>query len=531
MSRWDLLDGPVVEGDPAGVRLLAAASDRASEAAADARHGLQTVGGDIAGSIWSGAMADRFAEVFSPIAPDLGHMAESYDRVSAALRDYATELERIQVAARQALARAELAQARRDAAGPALAAAQDRVRSLTRQLNDVGADLSSKTQQRAVTDPNDVATIALLDDAIARARENQHRVSGALNTATSEVRAHQRDLDEADRALGQERTVAGSLRADHLAAERQAAERIRDAVHWRLRNKSMFDKAAGWTREQLDAARDLLRDPAGALQAGFFKAQEILERISAVLDRITKVLMPVLAVLAVVAAVVLVVKAPFLIPLALAFAGKAVGVAWKTKTLVDLAKIAMDAGILVTGRSTGTTVNPRTGRKVTPGGIIQDSARLGIKLGTGKIGKTLGGSTKRVVGPHSLFRTHTDKVRRQGTEKVRRQAADEARRQGTDKVRRQTTDEARRQGTDEARRQGTDEARRQTADKARHQAADKAVQEGTGTLVEGGVSDGLFAVAEPVGTKVQQGTSLFHSGLAQPVSGPCFVPSTTGGGW
>jgi uncharacterized protein YukE len=243
MSDWGLVGGEPAAGDPNGIRTLCGVVDRAGDAAHDAQMGLQNVGGSIAGSIWEGDAADKFAIAFDGLAPDLGLMASSYYRLSEALREYALDVERLQVSANHALTRARLARNAAAQAGPALDAARQQVQSLTRQMQEVSADIRRKTLQRSlVTDPVEASAI---DDAIWRSRAYHGRLQHAFGDARVQEDVHHRELIDAERELRDQRAQVDALRGDHHAAEKRAAQRIRDALEEGLRNRSNLSKVGG----------------------------------------------------------------------------------------------------------------------------------------------------------------------------------------------------------------------------------------------------------------------------------------------
>jgi len=113
---WSLVGGNPAPGDADLVQLAARRANQTAVLAADSQLFFDHLTEEVGTCGWEGEAAQRFQSAFSPIGPDLGVMARSYESVSSALSTYAARLEVLQGEAARALTRAEVARRRRDAA-------------------------------------------------------------------------------------------------------------------------------------------------------------------------------------------------------------------------------------------------------------------------------------------------------------------------------------------------------------------------------------------------------------------------------
>lgn len=331
MSDWDLIGGDPAPGDPGLIRLLAGDLATTATGAQDARVALSSIGGEVVASGWKGEAAEKFEQAFTPIAPDLGAMAESYDRAADALRTYATELNEIQAEVRYALNRARLAKQRQDLTGPRLDAARATVSSLTRQLSLVATEQKLMTVQAPLYASNPVTAAQHAQD-LQRLRSTYRAVQQSLDGARSQQRALQGELDGARADLGAAHRQADDLRERRRSAERTAANAIHDALAHSIKNKSNFDRVAHWAQHQLHDLGHAL----GNLREEIY---EVAVKLHKVLDVLEKIATIALFVIAVVGLFVPVVGGPLLLGILLAIsAGKLLTTATALATGTDAEK-------------------------------------------------------------------------------------------------------------------------------------------------------------------------------------------------
>ena len=109
MAGWEpLAESDPVPGDPAAVAGLVHRLDATAEVMRDQTERMRGID---AKSFWEGEAAEQFARHQEELPPLLDRLVERYARVSAALAAYHPSLDEAQAMARQALARARVAEA------------------------------------------------------------------------------------------------------------------------------------------------------------------------------------------------------------------------------------------------------------------------------------------------------------------------------------------------------------------------------------------------------------------------------------
>jgi uncharacterized protein YukE len=116
LTDWDVLDlsGDPTPGSPWGARALSARLGSVGDDAADAERGARSLAGDQAVLTWIGAAGDVFRGAIDDFPGQLAKLADSYHRCSAALSEWAGDLNSAQGQVDGALVKARAARARMD---------------------------------------------------------------------------------------------------------------------------------------------------------------------------------------------------------------------------------------------------------------------------------------------------------------------------------------------------------------------------------------------------------------------------------
>ena len=416
-NAWDLVGSDPAPGDAATIDLMGRDIEHTSTVAQEIQLVLGSISCELATARWLGEAAQAYGKAFSRLEPELGLMVMSYNDVGSALRTYASELDSIQSAARQALVRAQLADQQKADAEAREADASKRTSDLSRQSFTVSlSEKQWEASQNLAAATSNLVAYQHAQHQLDSIRATKRAVHNALTAAQSDLNRARNDAGQAADSLAHEREIIAGLASDRYLAEKHAAVSIDGALATGLKNDSNFERMVQWSEKELVAFVQIANAPADLMSGNVQKAiADVDKTLGALADVITlvhNVVMPVLMVATVVvggtAAIALVVVGLATLQPELVIAGAEVGYETYTATetlakanqaidaagkVIDVAKAGVDAELYQAHY-----IDPQTGEQmITTKDLVLDGVTVASVAGDKFIPDSASGVVK-IVG-------------------------------------------------------------------------------------------------------------------------------------
>ncbi|MFD5318538.1 DUF6531 domain-containing protein [Streptomyces sp. NPDC127098] len=227
------MDSDPTPGDPDEIRSLADELQTFADDVGEALGRVRGMAEDRAVLDWAGLSADAFRSEFDGVPGNLEKLETSYALCAQALQTYWPKLETAQGMADRALDRAIAAQADLSSAQSALSDAQDWVS----RAGEEAERLEREGERDDVEPPSEADVRAATRDA---------------NAANEAASAAQTRVDDAEQRLSAARELAEQAREMREEAASQAARDIDEASDAGIQNRSWWEDAVHWVRENWD---------------------------------------------------------------------------------------------------------------------------------------------------------------------------------------------------------------------------------------------------------------------------------------
>jgi hypothetical protein len=256
---WPGPAGYALPGDPAVLRLTAARLRETAAAAREVREELDSIGaGD--GANWIGVAGDAFRDRVKNHRGDYDKLASSYDLAAEALLGFALRHDDLQVEVNAAVTRA------RDAAAAAKLAdgRRDRLLASARSLRTEGTTVRAQVSAAQVSDAAIMAAGGGSWEADQLANR-AHALDGEAAGFEHDAAAATADATAARRAVALEHERVDELHLALVDAGKTLADKLDDARHEGLRNKSVLQQIGSGVHDFFAANIGVLRTMSKAL--------------------------------------------------------------------------------------------------------------------------------------------------------------------------------------------------------------------------------------------------------------------------
>ncbi|WP_055627938.1 RHS repeat-associated core domain-containing protein [Streptomyces hirsutus] len=236
-TDWHVLDldRDPTPGDPERVRRLAKVLHDFADDVSEALRLVKGMAGEGTLEQWAGKSATVFKEEFSGVPKNLRKLEKSYGMCGDALAAYWPKLERAQVLADRALAKAREARADLSSAQSRLSSAESWVGRAAKEADRYKDD---PTGSRSDADGPDEAKVRAATRDVRNAK-----------TAETSARA---DVSEAQDALAAARKMAADARKMREEAAREAKGKIDEASDAGIQNRSVWGEIGDWFTDNWD---------------------------------------------------------------------------------------------------------------------------------------------------------------------------------------------------------------------------------------------------------------------------------------